>query len=245
MANILINFKEKSMKKTLVIFALLLMPFVLTACTNPLAKKDETRNENNGSKSENNNESLGEKIKGNFMDLLGKGKDMKCTFETTTENGTSRGETYVSGNKVRSDIYTEDKEAGTFESHSLITDDWVYSWTSMSETGMKIKLSEMEEMGKKAEKQLGDMPDIDEPKPAEGSIKDLESQMDYNCTTWNVDESKFEVPVDVQFMDQTEMIKNMQNMMNNPESGLKNMCGMCNSLTGDEQSECKSRLNCE
>jgi len=209
------------MKKILLSLLLLVsLSFLLTACT-PKNKNDNT--------SENGNQE--ENLKGSLFDLVKLGKNIKCTYSSKAEGGESSGTTYVSGNKARSDFTAKSSGGEQFESYSITDGDWMYIWNSQSDQGTKMKISDLPK---------------NEDNPNTSKLADVNNAFDYKCSPWLPDNSKFNVPTNITFVDFTETMKNIQEQTNKMKGELKGMCGTCD-LAGSEEkiARCKENLGCE
>ncbi|HEY5600776.1 MAG TPA: hypothetical protein VIK81_01670 [Patescibacteria group bacterium] len=118
--------------------------------------------------------------KGSLKSLLGSNKNQTCSI--SYPDGSGEGTVYVSGNKMRGD-FTMTAEGKSYDGHMISDGDYFYSWSSQMPQGMKMKMD--------------DVPDSSD-QSSQGSV-DLDSQVDLNCSSWRVDNSKFEVPSDVTF----------------------------------------------
>lgn len=126
--------------------------------------------------------------------LMASGKSMTCDYKSQNEMANHEGTVYVSKGKMRGDYKVLDASSGPFNGH-MIQDGsgWAYMWGGpMGENrGTKIRLD-------------GHTNGPDQ-KP-EGQGFDARQEMDMDCREWKVDESKFEVPSNVQFMDLSQMM---------------------------------------
>ncbi|MFZ2663977.1 MAG: hypothetical protein WAX66_01310 [Patescibacteria group bacterium] len=213
-------------RKLFSIAGLILVSILLTGCA--------PKNKEEGISTSKEDSSQEENLSGSLLDLVKLGKNVKCTFGAKDENGESIGTTYVSGNKSRSDFIATTSDGQEFESHSITDNDWIYIWTSQTEQGTKMKLSELPKND-----------EIDKVSKSE-SLESFNENFDYKCSKWIVDESKFNVPSNITFVDFTEIMKNMQTQTENLKENLKGMCGACD-LAGDtdKAAECKKSLGCE
>lgn len=187
------------------------------------------------SRTQSGNEQMAESGGGmmgkSLMDLLKSGVAQKCTFSSETEGTSVEGVTYMSGGNVRSDYSTSD---GTTDvsGHVIVSDSMSYMWMDGEENGVKMKIDpeEYEEGVAKMEKEQQSMQSFD-----------MNAQMDYNCSPWVVDGGMFTPPANVQFADMSAM---MESMMGGEEGDTSAACAVCDSLSGEEQSQCKTALNC-
>jgi hypothetical protein len=222
------------MKKLGTIFILVLSIFLLTAC---LPKKDQKQTQQQDQQGQVEKPES-ESFTGSLMDLLKLGKAMKCTYSYTQESTAFQGTSYVSGDKMRTDmegvVPTEEGDQ-QITSHFISDGTWTYNWSSMQDQGMKMKLSELEDAGEET-----DTEDQDYYEQA-----NLDKNFEYKCSPWIVDSSMFVPPSDIEFIDYTQMMQGLQESM---ESGDMNesLCAACE-MAKDEAAiaECKANLGCE
>jgi hypothetical protein len=188
------------MKKT--VYAILLLGFVsltLTACTKKVGEKGVT--ENGGAKETTANE--GETFSSSLKDLMNLGRSVKCTYEFSDGQVTSKGVTYVSGEKTRSEATVVTPEGEEIISNTIVEGNTMYSWSDQDKKGIKITWSD-EDMDE----------DMDLPEAGDSyEYNDLNKEMDYKCSPWIPDNSKFEAPNDVEFVDYNQMINDTMKMM--------------------------------
>lgn len=202
--------------RLLTLLTLLVVSILLTGCV----KKG-------GSTTANESGSAGggeESIKSSLLDLVKSGRTVKCTFSMSDSNGTSSGTTYVSGNKSRSTFNAKASDGTEVKSNTLVDGDWVYVWSDGIPQGTKMKISDIQ-----TQDTTGDNAKVDAMKNA----------IDYKCLPWIADNSKFIPPSDINFVDFTETMKQLQ-------SGNKQFCSTCEQA-GDTNkiAECKKNLGCE
>lgn len=168
-----------------------------------------------------------------IKDLLASGTSQKCTFTTTDGSTESSGTTYVSGGKVRSD-YTMKSPDKTVISHMINDEKTSYMWTDGEKTGLKMMMGEdmMDNMMDEGEENVS----------KESSQESLDQKVDYRCSAWKTDSSVFTPPSNVEFSEFT----NMMMQTSSPSSGGSNssQCSYCNSLTGDDKTQCLTALKC-
>ena len=214
------------MKKSIYTVSLLvLVSFALTGCG---AKTSTT------SGTQTNESTQEQSVKGSFLDIIKLGKSVKCTYSSSNDSGVTSGETYVSGTKSRTDFILTLKDGTTNDSHSITDGEWIYIWTSTGEQGSKMKIADMQKSAASSSAP-GSTPTTTE-------NKDLTQPMDYKCSPWLPDNSKFTPPSNITFTDLTEMLNQLQN----PSGQTPNMCGTCN-LAGSAENiaQCKKSLGCE
>lgn len=148
-------------------------------------------------------ESGEESLTSSLLDLMNLGKNQKCTWETVDEDGSTTGTIYISGKKFRQEIMMRD-EAGTESTTDAISDGtYIYMWGSADPTnGLKMNLAETAE---------------DSDTVPTGTVQsnpvELDEDLNYRCSGWGVDGSKFNLPAGVTFTDLSEMMKTFQQQM--------------------------------
>ena len=231
------------MKKIIpIVLAILAIVLVVTFVFNPLSKIKDLKN-----KPTSNEESVMMKnsdetsFSGNLLDLFSLGKDLTCTFEANTEGGNIKGTVYVSGNKVRSDYMVEMPQMpeSNIEGSTISDGDYVYTWTSMQEKGVKVAVPEET-----------DEVTSDEPFSFESSEMDanLNQEFDYSCKPWVLNSNVFELPADKEFIDLNSSLMELSEESviegMNPED-LSSICSACDSApTEDAALQCKQALGC-
>lgn len=130
----------------------------------------------------NANANLGLNAKGSLRSLMGMGKNVMCTFESTSGSTASSGTVYIAANgSMRGDF----KAAG-LTSGMITKDGYMYGWTDSSSSGMKIKMDAQEQAEIQTEA---------------AQAVDIDSEVDYECSEWSVDQSKFDLPAKIEFVD--------------------------------------------
>lgn len=166
---------------------------------------------------------------GKIADLIGLGKSLKCTYTMNEQEGAAgTGTVYVSGTKMRGDTTITMENSANIDSHFISANNVMYTWTSASPQGYKIAV---------------DQETINDTSPSEipDEAKALQEKLDYKCLPWLPDQSLFELPADVEFIDFSELTKNSAGP---GDSG--NMCALCGMMqTEEEKTECLSNFNCE
>lgn len=149
-----------------------------------------------------------------FKDLLALGLSQKCSFDG--------GTVYVANGKSRGDFSPN--------SHMIVDGTTSYIWTDGEKTGFKTTFD------------LNAQTSANMPTPAGTSISrsfDYDKEANYNCETWISDNSVFELPKEVTFQDFSALIPTP-----NSGSGSSSQCSYCDSLTGDNKTQCLAALNC-
>lgn len=163
---------------------------------------------------------------GSLKDFFALGGSQICTFNNTAGGASSKGTIYVGGaTKMRGD-FTVESIVGTttskMESHMIRNGDDVYFWSGLQ--GGKMSLTGMMD--------------------ANGNVQgnqpfDINQSVNYSCSNWNIDDSKFIVPAEVKFMDLSAVIQGgIDSQMNS--------CAACeNAPEGSARNQCKAALGCK
>jgi len=147
---------------------------VLSACG--LAKPDITKKEE-----------VKENKLTSIKDLLGLGKEQKCTWKGEVEGDKSSGTMSIKGTKFRQSVISKVGEEPETAMEIISDGMWTYLWNPKTkEQGMKLKVTEEQK--------------ADTQKLANGTL-DLGKEFNYNCSPASVSDSEFEAPKDVEFMD--------------------------------------------
>lgn len=165
-----------------------------------------------------------ETMTSSISELILAGQSVACSYEKTHEQGLQKGTFYVAGERVRGDMTVTDPTTREMPMHMLREGDWMYTWgDAMGGQGMKMKASQRAPGGPSS------APDVDE-------------EMVMDCRPWPVDESKFVVPTDVQFMDMGGMMGLAGGM---PQGDMSSSpCSACEFAPPEERQACLQALNC-
>jgi predicted DNA binding CopG/RHH family protein len=157
-------------------------------------------------------------------DFLTMTNNQQCTF-ADAEAETS-GTIYVANGNLRGDfVSSTDNSQGTdeVEAHVIARGQEVYLWMEGVAEGYKSSLESISDVS-------ADLPIND--------IVNPDSDIDYECSPWTADESKFELP-NIEFNDLTSLIESVGGNENNALQ-----CAACDSLSGDAQAQCRAALSC-
>lgn len=153
-----------------------------------------------------------ENIKGknSIMSLFKLGKSMECTFSFSSDGMRGEGTGFFADGNARVDsLYTG---TGSTPTASYMISDAknkvMYTWTLDDGVAQGVKIAIPDEVPEN---------DTDTPKapnampPVDAGVTP-ETDVDYNCKPWSVDNSVFVPPSDVEFMDMTNMQAQMEEM---------------------------------
>ncbi len=172
---------------------------------------------------------------GSIKSLIAAGKSQQCTFSSKEDATQSSGTMYVAGGKMRGDFNTETNNVKVV-SHMIYDGSTSYFWTDGSATGFKMALDANTKTDASAQAQSVD-PD---------------KNYDFDCKSWSVDNSKFELPNGIQFSDFSAMTGASAaaaagaagaNASTSNSADLKAVREMmCASLSGTEKEQCLSAV---
>jgi len=160
-----------------------------------------------------------------------------CTFESTDANGSNKGSSYISGQKVRTDFSGTDPDGKAYNGSMISDGTYMYSWSTATPQGMKIKITE------ETNQAVEDVKQDAQENP--NQYIDPNDKVDYKCQGWRADQGMFTPPSDIEFVDYSQLMEQTQQNTQDQTGDLKNaQCAACDSLAGDEQTACKSALGC-
>ncbi len=181
---------------------------------------DETSEVNNSTtsaetKSEISNETV------SMKKLIEGKKDQTCTFSTTEGGAKSDGTVFLSSGKMRGD-FSSVISGTTTASHMVYDGTTSYVWMDGQNTGFKMKL------------------DASETQNQQQSI-DPNKDFNFSCKNWSVDNSKFNVPGNVQFQDFGTITPPQTNL--NGNANIKTTpSAICDQLPEPSKTQCKAAL---
>lgn len=153
--------------------------------------------------------------------LMQMASNQMCTFDDQAGN---EGTVYVGNGKMRGDFTSVVLENST-ATHMVSDNENIYMWFDEGTEGFKVSLAEIEkfsDFGEDGQKTV-----------------DLDQEVNLNCNSWTVDNSKFTLPT-IEFKDFSSML------MPSPvsEEQQEAQCGACDSLPAESQAQCKQLLGC-
>lgn len=171
-------------------------------------------------------------LSGTIEDLLKIGKDLQCESQYSENGYTSQAKTYISNNKFRTDAEVVVQEGQKMTTHSIIDGDWIYVWNDQSSNGTKMKLEEVKNQQQPAETE-GD--------PATAQSANINQKVDFDCSSWDVDESLLTPPSEINFSDISQQ---MQQLPGQAPTAPENPCQVCD-LIPDETAKSECKKNCQ
>lgn len=176
---------------------------VLSGC----AESTKTENSDSTNKESKTENSKAEKT--SLAKLLKQNKNVQCSY--SLQDPKSSGTFYISGEKMRGDMQTQ--VVSTEQSSHLIRDtEYQYMWSDGTNQGVKMKISEIETVQTTPSTLKGSTVTTTTIVPP--SV-DNNTDYDYDCKSWSVDNSKFTPPSSVTFTDYAEQLKQIQNSASN------------------------------
>jgi hypothetical protein len=181
---------------------------------------------------------------GTLKDLMAQGSS-KCTVTNTVANSESTGTVYIGDGKMRGDFTTvTTNPAMTVESHMISDGEMIYTWSNQMPQGIKMSVSATA------------APNADA--AANAQVDMYNAQVNYDCDSWNVDASQFEVPATVEFMDMNQMMQGAMKALPNAAtqgavdasmkagaSATAQQCAACDQLPDSAKAQCKAALQCK
>lgn len=178
------------------------------------------------------NQAVSGVIKGNIQDLFARGTSMQCQFSYDDEGNITEGNVYITGKKMRGNFTLTQADGEIMKSNVLRDDIYGYTWFEGQKQGTKIKIETSDKITKdnQEENENGKLFALDD--------KDV----DYDCKPWNVDNSMFIPPADIEFQDlsiQLEKIEESNQILQ------KSQCDSCNQApAGTAREQCLQALGC-
>lgn len=155
---------------------------------------------------------------GTIKSLLAMGKDAACDVSYSGEGNETSGKIYVSGKKMSGDFSIKLADGKTMDSHMIQDETYIYSWSSVYPQGTKMKV---------------ETPTAS-PTPASSGQPagpNLDQQVQYKCSPWGVDASKFTPPANVKFLDISTMTKTTPSQTQPASGGGNSSSSYCDQLT--------------
>ena len=177
------------MKKIKFLSLLIAATFLLSACGKEKINEGMNINEENIQTEVSEKKSLKE--------LLGLGVSQRCTYEVNDEGQVTKGEIIVTGDKFKQTMEISTEE-GVMKINSISDGEYFYSWNEGIEgSGTKIKIEENTSSDE----------NIEQPENI-----NWEEKLDYKCSPATLSEADLALPSDIEFVDLSEMMNNLQNM---------------------------------
>lgn len=178
----------------------------------------------------------GESFLGTVEDLLSSGRTLTCTFSSEDEAGETSGTVYVAGERVRGTFEVATNTGEAFTSEMIRDGDYAYIWSSEQTQGTKMKLEEYE----------GDAMEADVDTPSSDQPFDFDNEaVDYQCRPWVANNSMFTPPSDIEFVDLSMQMQELQDSVMESMQELGLDCSQCDAVpAGAGRDQCLQALGC-
>jgi hypothetical protein len=149
-----------------------------------------------------------------LKELLASTTPQQCAFKDSGEN---QGTTYIAEGKVRGDFTTTIGQEVSI-SHMILLDKMAYLWMENQKSGYKMPFDVQAEGSLSAQ-----------------SSVDLDKKLDYSCSEWKADTSKFTLPAGITFGDIGKILPATH----------EEQCAACEKAVPESaKNECKTILKC-
>jgi hypothetical protein len=129
-------------------------------------------------------------VRGTILSLLDGGQSVSCTVTLPDNKGA--GTFYVaSSKKFAGDITSKGTDGKDIETHMVSDGTYVYIWSAAMPMGIKMNLSAAKNAANNAQT---------------NQAINMNQNVDMQCGSWSVDDSKFTVPSDVKFSDFSNLL---------------------------------------
>ena len=119
-----------------------------------------------------------------LKDLIALGVSQQCAFSQTVDNSSTSGTVFVGMGKMRGDFVSV-ASGQTVNAHMIADGQYTYTWIDGIAMGFKMSLDQTAPASGTGANQTGS--------------PDLNQKLDYNCSAWTLDASKFTLPAGVTF----------------------------------------------
>lgn len=170
-----------------------------------------------------------------IKDVFVNGGNSQCTFSAENKDGITSGSVYVSGDNARGEFETT-VSGETFSTNMIRKDDTFLMWGDSFPTGLKLVMS-VDEWAESIDERQSD---------SDGSTFNPNAEVDFNCSTWTVDNSFFNEPTDIEFTSIEGSIGPDTASFSIPEElESTDQCEICNALSGEARNVCLQQFSCE
>lgn len=170
---------------------------------NSQVEEMEAQENQRSSAEENGEKGIVAKIKNS----ISAGKKMKCTYKMDNENGDTEVITYIHGDKYKTEVML-----GQIKTLSIFDGDVMYSWSEGQKTGTKMEMDCIDSLDIKGEVESEAVTEnAVATEDQDDFVKALSEAQNLNCE--DAGDVDFAVPSDINFIDQCEMIKSQQKMI--------------------------------
>lgn len=176
-------------------------------------------------------------VNSTFAGLLTAGKSAECTFTQEDEGNVTTGTVWIeaAAERMAGDFTFTPVGGNAQEVHIIATTDMRYVWGDSFEQGIMMGEVDVNEglfAGMNTDTQVN-------------STVDDETIIEFDCDDWNVDDDKFNPPSDVEFMDMTATVQQMNDIQIDANGSVQADCSLCDMVPeGEGRSACLAQLGC-
>lgn len=213
--------------------------FAFTACNSNDESEDEIVEVDTNEMSA---ETIGDLMSGDLLE----NPDVMCFSSTPVADSDLEVTTYISGNRMRIEYMMIPPIQGQGDLYMVSDGEYAYMWGNSFLGGLM--------QGFKFP--IGDSydEDMDSSEYDPGEFIDYETPL-IDCSAWDVDETYFTTPDDVEFMDLSSIEESMEDMAEDMmESTMDSSsefdvdlnidCSMCDMMSGSDKEDCLDSLGC-
>lgn len=129
------------------------------------------------------------------------------------------GTVYVSGQKSRTDMLVNAPQTENLNTHFISDGQTAYSWTDGQPQGFKFTI-------------LPDTTTENQTPPENQQYQDWLNDYEYRCSDWSVDNSLFQTPEGIKFVDLNQQMQDLKDKLG----------GVCDQLPSPQKEECLDNL---
>ena len=181
-----------------------------------------------------------------ISDILRGQGDKECTYSVEAGENKTVGKIYFSGKNIFHTAQIKNSDADQTTNY-ILKSDWLYSWGD-NIPAMKMNMGEIQKMREGLSTDMNDENNGNEEKTNYKELG-LNQDTEMECGSWDVDETKFNPPLNMEFKDVTQTMmdftKQFKQTTEKVDNITNNMCAACN-MTPDEETkkECLASLGC-
>jgi hypothetical protein len=163
-------------------------------------------------------------LKGSILSLLSGNKTVQCTIAYPNNGGS--GTVYVSGKKFSGEFTMRDASGKETVGHAISDGTYTYVWSSAASMGIKMKLDQSINAASQSNQNVN-----------------INQDVNLNCSPWIANESKFQVPSNINFTDMSNFAV-PTTKVTGTTGGTTNAQSVCNQITDPTaKAACLNALN--
>jgi hypothetical protein len=200
------------MKKIILLTVILLVVITFSGC-NDKKSSEQTENiaeEIASQKSIETNSQENGGILNSIKDAISSNKKMECIYVSSEDGLNAEIKTYIQGDKYKTEFLMDGKK-----NNSIFDGKISYSWEEGSKQGVKIDMECFDSLDDGVDiNNFKEVEDVEVVQESDNEPMDIfDGAQDVNCQ--NTGDIDFSIPQDINFIDQCEMLKNQQQLINN------------------------------